>query len=142
MSEHTAVHAHGDEHAAADHGHHNDPESIHREKRRYLIIFGILAVLTIVTVAVSKLHLPMWETIALGLSIALVKGSLVAAFFMHLISERKLVIAVLILTAFFFGVLMWGPWHHRYDAKDTWPNYDHTSKADAASSKPDPGHGH
>lgn len=135
----TAEHTHE---AHASHDHHNDPESIRREKNRYLMIFGALAVLTALTVGVAQLDLPPFETIAVAMAIALVKGSLVAAFFMHLISERKLVYGVLILTVFFFGVLMWGPWHHKDDAQKTWPEYDHTNKASAASSKPDPGHGH
>ena len=54
----------------------------------------------------------------LALAVATIKGSLVAAFFMHLISERKLIYAVLVLTVFFFGVMLWGPWHHRNNAED------------------------
>lgn len=131
------------EHAATleHHDHHNDPESIHREKRKYLIIFFVLAILTGLTVAAAEfLHLPPWETIAVALAIALVKGSLVAAFFMHLLSERKLIYAVLVLTVFFFGVMVWAPWHHRDNAKHTWPNYDHTH-APAKAGKPAAGHG-
>jgi len=56
--------------------------------------------------------------------VATVKGTLVAAFFMHLLSERKLIYAVLVLTVFFFGVMIWGPWHHRNNAADSWPGYD------------------
>ena len=57
------------------------------------------------TVGVSYLHLSVGAAIALALFIAAIKGSLVAAFFMHLISERKLIYAVLILTAgVLFGV--------------------------------------
>ena len=101
-----------------DHSGHNSPEAIHAEKRKYLIIFFILAILTVLTVAVSRMHLPHVMAIGVGLLIAVVKGSLVAAFFMHLLSERKLIYAVLILTVFFFAVLMWGPWHHVYEAEE------------------------
>jgi cytochrome c oxidase subunit IV len=38
--------------------------------------------------------------------VATVKGSLVACYFMHLISEKKLIIAVLVLTVVFFLVLL------------------------------------
>jgi cytochrome c oxidase subunit 4 len=107
-----------------DHGHDNSPEAIRKEIRRYLIVFGALAVLTIVTVAISQLHLPTWQAIALGLFVATVKGSLVAAFFMHLVSERKLIYAVLLLTVFFFGLLLWGPWHQRYNAQEVYEGYD------------------
>ena len=107
-----------------DHGHDNSPEAIRKEIRRYLIVFGALAVLTLVTVAISQLHLPTWQAIALGLFVATVKGSLVAAFFMHLVSERKLIYAVLLLTVFFFGVLLWGPWHQRHNAQEVYEGYD------------------
>ena len=35
----------------------------------------------------------------------------VAGFFMHLLSERKLIYGILILTVVFFAVLLWGPAH-------------------------------
>jgi hypothetical protein len=44
--------------------------------------------------------------VALALLVATVKGSLVACYFMHLISEKKLIYAVLVLTAVFFIVLL------------------------------------
>ena len=132
---------HHDEHGGG-HDHHNDPDSIRKEIRKYLYVFGALAVLTIITVGVSQLHLPGWQAIALGLAIATVKGSLVAAVFMHLLSERKLIYAVLILTVFFFGVLMWGPWHHRHDAANEYPGYDvNASKPDPAAPTDQPAHG-
>jgi cytochrome c oxidase subunit IV len=96
------------------HGH--TPEEIRREMRVYLIIFGALAVLTGVTVwACYGLQMPPGKAILIALLIAGTKGFLVAGFFMHLLNERKLIYGVLILTVFFFAVLMWGPWHHNYD---------------------------
>jgi caa(3)-type oxidase subunit IV len=41
-----------------------------------------------------------------ALLVATVKGGLVACYFMHLISEKKLILAVLALTAAFFVVLL------------------------------------
>ena len=61
------------------------------------LVFGSLLVLTGFTVGAYFLHLPTRTAIALALSIATVKGSLVAAWFMHLISERKLIYWVLAL---------------------------------------------
>ena len=107
-----------------DPAHHNDPEHVRKEIRRYLLVFGALAVLTIITVAISQLHLPTHEAIILALVVATIKGSLVAAFFMHLLSERKLIYAVLALTVFFFGMMLWGPWHQRNNAQKIWPHYD------------------
>jgi len=118
-----------------DHGHDDSPEAIRKEIRRYLIVFGMLGVLTIVTVAIANFELPTWQAITLALVVATVKGSLVAAFFMHLVSERKLIYAVLIMTVFFFGVLMWGPWHHRHNAEEVWPAYDVNASKPAATTE-------
>ena len=81
-------------------------EEIKKETRVYIMVFVALAALTLVTVGVSYLHLSFGAAVALALFIATIKGSLVAAFFMHLISERKLIYAVLILTLVFFVALL------------------------------------
>jgi len=129
MTEHTMTHEHDHDHGDAHHGGHDDsPEGIRKEIRRYLLVLGSLAVLTLVTVGISYLKLPTWQAVALGLLVATIKGSLVAAFFMHLISERKLIFGVLLFTVFFFGMLMWGPWHHHHDAEREWPGHDITNK--------------
>lgn len=107
-----------------DPAHDNSPEAVRKEIRKYLTVFACLAGLTIITVAISYMHLPTWQAVALALVVATVKGSLVAAFFMHLLSERKLIYAVLVLTVFFFGVMIWAPWHHRHNAQSVWPHYD------------------
>ena len=44
--------------------------------------------------------------VAVALVIATIKGSLVASYFMHLISERRLIYSLLIFTAIFFAGLM------------------------------------
>ena len=84
-------------------------EDIKKETRVYVLVFVALAALTLVTVGVSYLDLGVAGGVALALLIAAIKGSLVAAFFMHLISERRLVYAVLILTAAFFLALIFLP---------------------------------
>jgi cytochrome c oxidase subunit 4 len=81
-------------------------EEIRKETRGYILVFVALAALTLVTVGVSYLHLSFGAAVALALFIASIKGSLVAAFFMHLISERKLIYWVLILTVVFFVALL------------------------------------
>lgn len=96
---------------------HHSPEEIKREIRVYLIVFAALAFLTGVTVYVCYgLSMPVHWAILIALVIACTKGFLVAGFFMHLLSEKKLIYSVLGLTVFFFAVLMWGPWHHYIDA--------------------------
>lgn len=82
---------------------------IDKHVRVYVLVFVSLMVLTLVTVAVSYLHLPIAAAIGVALLIATVKGSLVACYFMHLISERKLIVAVLALTVFFFVTLLLVP---------------------------------
>jgi cytochrome c oxidase subunit 4 len=48
--------------------------------------------------------------------IATIKGSLVACYFMHLISEKKLIFTVLILTVIFFLGLLLLPVFTKMDA--------------------------
>ena len=79
---------------------------IDRHVRIYVTVFVALMVLTIVTVAIARLHLPVHLAVTLALLVATVKGSLVACYFMHLISEKKLIYAVLLLTAIFFVALL------------------------------------
>ena len=79
---------------------------IDRHVRIYITVFVALMVLTVITVAVSRLHLSVPVAVTVALLVATVKGSLVACYFMHLISEKKLIYAVLILTAAFFTVLL------------------------------------
>jgi cytochrome c oxidase subunit 4 len=75
--------------------------------RRYLYIFYALLVGTLITVGAS--YIPFGNhaiNIAVALVIACGKAFLVAGFFMHLISERKMIYGLLIFTACFFLGLM------------------------------------
>ncbi len=82
------------------------PVDIKKHVRTYIAVFVALLALTIVTVAVSYWHLPITYAVIVALIIATIKGSLVASYFMHLISERKLIYLTLIITFAFFLVLM------------------------------------
>ena len=79
---------------------------IDKHVRIYITVFVALMVLTIVTVTVSRFHLPVPIAVTVALLVATIKGSLVACYFMHLISEKKLIYAVLALTGAFFIALM------------------------------------
>jgi cytochrome c oxidase subunit 4 len=81
-------------------------EDIKRETRVYVLVFVALAALTLVTVGVSYFDLSGAAAVGLALFIAVIKGSLVAACFMHLLSERKTIYAVLLLTLVFFAALL------------------------------------
>ena len=87
--------------ATADHA-----ADIDKHVRVYITVFVTLMVLTIVTVAISRFHLPVHQAVAVAMLVATIKGSLVACYFMHLISEKKLIYAVLALTAAFFVALL------------------------------------
>ena len=84
-------------------------EEIRQETRKYWVIFVALVALTVMTVGVSYLDLSESMHITLALLIACLKGGLVAAVFMHLISEKQAIYAILLLTVVFFIVLMLGP---------------------------------
>jgi cytochrome c oxidase subunit 4 len=79
---------------------------IDKHVRVYITVFVALMVLTIVTVAISYLHLAFPIAVAVALFVATIKGALVAGYFMHLLSEKKLIIAVLALTVVFFIALL------------------------------------
>ena len=81
-------------------------EDIKKHVKVYILVFVALAALTVVTVGISYLHLPTHLAIALALVVATVKGSLVAAYFMHLVSEKKVIYWVLGISFFFFVFLM------------------------------------
>ncbi|MGE5126224.1 MAG: cytochrome C oxidase subunit IV family protein [Betaproteobacteria bacterium] len=89
---------------------------VDRQVRAALYVFGSLLVLTGFTVGAYFLHLPLRTAIALALAIATVKGTLVAAWFMHLISEKKLIYWMLLLAAAFFVPLLLLPTFGMLDA--------------------------
>jgi caa(3)-type oxidase subunit IV len=85
--------------------HHADDFQHH--VRRYLYVFFALLVGTAITVGAS--YIPFGNhaiNIGVALFIAGGKGFLVAGYFMHLISERKMIYGVLAFTVFFFTGLM------------------------------------
>ncbi len=78
-------------------------EDIRKHVRVYLIVFATLATLTVITVAVSYLHLPIVPAVIVALLIATIKGGLVAGYFMHLVSEKKVIYLILIITVVFLA---------------------------------------
>jgi caa(3)-type oxidase subunit IV len=91
---------------------HQDHEDFRQHVRRYLYVFYALLFGTLITVGAS--YIPFGNhavNIAVALCIAGGKAFLVAGFFMHLISERKLIYGLLGFTVFFFlgliGLTIW-----------------------------------
>ena len=100
--------------------HHMDEAAIRKQTKIYITVFAALAVLTVVTVAVSQwdfLNQHRGLAITVALIIASVKAGLVAGYFMHLISERKAIYAILGLTLVFFAILMASPALERLDQR-------------------------
>jgi len=81
---------------------------IKKHVKTYLVIFIALLVGTFVTVALYSIHFENFAvTVAIALFVATVKASLVAGFFMHLISEKKAIYAMMAATFFFFASMMY-----------------------------------
>lgn len=72
----------------------------------YWGIFVALLVFTAITVAVSELDVSVPLGILIALVVASIKGYLVAGYFMHLTTEKKIIFAALALTLVLFAVLM------------------------------------
>ena len=91
--------------------------------RPYLLVFGTLLALTVVTVAVASLNLGESTTVLVAVSIATVKATLVAMFFMHLKGEKPMVFWPLGLTAVLFvalfAFLLWTEGDHLFGTKFT-----------------------
>ena len=79
----------------------------------YRKVFIFLLIGTTLTVWASYMEFNVQNSIAgavfVGLTIAMIKGYLVAANFMHLNSERKLIYWILLLTVFFLALLLFIP---------------------------------
>ena len=89
---------------------HSDPAAVKQTIRKYLMVGAALFVGTVLTVGANQIHM---TSVALAITVALiiasVKGSLVAAVFMHLSDEKKWIYGALVLTVAFFIVLMFVP---------------------------------
>jgi cytochrome c oxidase subunit 4 len=82
----------------------------HSHVGRYLAVWGVLMVLTFTTWAVSRLHIPGGWGVFVALAIAVVKGGLVALFFMHLWDQqganRLVFVTSLLFVALLIGVIL------------------------------------
>ncbi len=84
-------------------------EEMQKHVRIYLVVFAALAGLTLITVAISYLDLTLKLAVIVAIFVATVKASLVATYFMHLISERGLIFWILAFTVLFFAVCLMVP---------------------------------
>jgi len=85
-------------------------QNLEHHKSIYLKVLLALFVLTVLTVAVSYFDFgSIALAILIGLTIAFIKGFLVAGNFMHLLDEVKPIYWLLALTVVFFFVLFFMP---------------------------------
>ena len=98
--------------------HANDTDhDISKHIRTYLLVGVFLLIGTGLTVWAASIHFGSHTmNIVIALVIAIAKASLVALFFMHLISERTAIYMFMSVTAFFFAGLM---------ALTLWASHDH-----------------
>ncbi|HLF17869.1 MAG TPA: cytochrome C oxidase subunit IV family protein [Candidatus Omnitrophota bacterium] len=82
-------------------------ETHHPNVKIYYYVFATLLTLTVVTVLASFINVGIALGVAIALFIAVIKSSLVASFFMHLISEKKLIYYTLMMAgAFLLGMFV------------------------------------
>lgn len=82
-----------------------DSHDLTKELKIYKAVYIGLLVLTVVTVGVNFVPLANWHIwlpIIVALAIAIYKASLVAGYFMHLKSERKIILVLVAFALFLF----------------------------------------
>ena len=95
-------------------------EDIQHHVKIYINVFIALAILTVVTVAVSFLDVSFIEAFFIAITVATIKGSLVLSFFMHLLEEKPAVIWILATTMVAFLILMFIPLISLTDQAKAW----------------------
>lgn len=96
-----------DEHAAHD---------VSKHIRGYLMVGGTLLLFTAITVALSYYNFGTQKAnVAVAMLVATFKAGLVAAIFMHLSSEKRIIYRILIFTFFFVFGLFWLTYLAWYD---------------------------
>lgn len=77
-----------------------------REQRRYLTVYAVLIVGTVLTVAMYYIHFEaLWQTVTVALLIAAAKAACVAAIFMHLWHGQRDIYKLLCFTGVFVAIL-------------------------------------
>ena len=73
---------------------------------RYVTIFGALMIGTALTVVAAFIDLPFQMNFPVALTIAIIKASLVVAFFMHVKYSSRYVKLIVGVALFFFGIML------------------------------------
>ena len=96
-------------------------EDIREHVRVYVTVFVALAFLTVVTVAISYIGMRTALAICVAMVVATVKAGLVAGYFMHLITEQRVIIWLLALCAAFVVFLVFLPLSTETGIEPLWP---------------------
>lgn len=81
---------------------------IQKHVRGYLMVGGLLLAFTIITVALSYVDFGTHKmNIGIAMLVATLKAGAVAAVFMHLAAEKRLIYRILVFTGFFVLGLFW-----------------------------------
>lgn len=89
---------------ADGHGEHDDhvAHNVSKHIRAYLMVGGTLLLFTAITVFLSYVNFgTMKANVAVAMLVATFKAALVAAIFMHLSNEKRMIYRILMFTAFF-----------------------------------------
>ena len=98
-------------------------DEVRNHLKLYIGVFLALLVGTAITVYAWTWH---FESVAITISVALfiacIKAFLVAGYFMHLVTEKKMIYTVLAFTAFFFtGLMSLTLWSMQHESLIHWP---------------------
>ena len=96
-------------------------EDIREHVRVYVTVFVALALLTVVTVGISYIGMRTALAICVAMVVATVKAGLVAGYFMHLITEQRVIIWLLALCAAFVVFLVFLPLSTETGIAPLWP---------------------
>ncbi len=111
-----------------------------------MLVFLWLGIFTIVTVAASYLRMEPFWAVTVAVIIATIKAAIVAAYFMHLKFEGRLIFGFLALTAVFWVALMTLPFldmtHHPYEQPGSIPPVAAVHSAHEAGGTPPGEAGH
>lgn len=102
--------------ATAGDASHAAAHDVSKHIRGYLMVGGTLLLFTAITVALSYVNFGTQKAnVAVAMLVATFKAGLVAAIFMHLSSEKRMIYRILIFTSFFVLGLFWLTYLAWYD---------------------------
>ncbi|HWG45346.1 MAG TPA: cytochrome C oxidase subunit IV family protein [Gemmataceae bacterium] len=84
-----------------------EAHEIRHEQKRYLAVYAVLVVGTVLTVAMYYVHFEvLWQTVGVALLIAATKATCVAAIFMHLWHGQRDIYKILFFTGVFVAAML------------------------------------